>query len=251
MKLLSLRTMLVACSLTLLSTGVNAQSITLSTPNADGVFATAGWSDLGGGFSITSTYTNNLTHYTYDYHITADPSGSLSKGISHIILQMSPNVPIHELVIPGSLEAKYFDGQGMSSIHLLQDGDAPKTYQTGSNSNPGLPNPIYGIKWDMPDEDSWGDEIDVRQLWFSFDSLRLPILGDFYAKDGKDPRTKENVYAYNTHLASGGPCTESNCIWVPDSESVTVIPEPSTYAIMGSLLLVVMIAARRRAVKSC
>ncbi len=211
-------------------------SITLSTPIGDGIFATGGWSAEGGrGFSITSTWTTNADgSIHFAYHISADPSSDLlSKGISHLILGVSPNVPLDEIIIPGTFTAT--GGTDMHAVALQIDGDAPKTYSGTDPSNPGLPGSLYGIKWDVPQEEAG------TSLWFEFDSLRVAKLGNFYAKDGKDGRSKIDVYAYNSGLNGG-----DDFIWVPDSERVTLVPEPSTYATLGALLIVAVWAAKRR-----
>jgi len=57
----------------------------------------------------------------------------------------------------------------------------PGTFSSSDgNSNPLLPAPITGVKFDAPNPN------DLPYI-FSFDSDRAPVYGDFYAKAGNPP----------------------------------------------------------------
>jgi len=59
-----------------------------------------------------------------------------------------------------------------------------------------------------------------------FDSTRVPVWGDFYAKDGKENTTdgKIQVYAYNTGFTANDVDEATNHILVPDTISYVPIP---------------------------
>jgi len=126
----------------------------------------------------------------YEYTFFAVPS---SPALSHFILQVSQAVvgglPAFDPYDP----TDYFDGPTVEG-QATSYGPAP--------GNPGFPagQSIWGIKFqeDMP-------------LWtIEFDSYRLPMLGDFYAKGGFDS------FAYNSGLGN----LDGANILVPNSSYV-------------------------------
>jgi hypothetical protein len=108
-----------------------------------------------------------------------------------------------------------------------------------SSSNPGLPAgaSIFGVKFDsMPD--------DVTVI--SFDSLRAPMWGDLYAKDGKVAGTSIENYAYNQGLASHTAYNEANFyVAVPDTVGSNV-PEPGSWLMLASGGLMLALGMWRR-----
>ena len=109
--------------------------------------------------SWTVTQINSL--WCYDYTLTV-PGGD----ISHMIIETSDGFSISnifDITFPGE------DNKVEPSI-----GD---TFKPGT-SNPGIPESIYGIKFD-------GDPDLGLSFEVVFYSDKAPVWGDFYAKDGK------------------------------------------------------------------
>ena len=146
---------------------------TRTNPESSGVFSTEGWSGSSpNGFTIHWNISNlNNGSYRYTYGLTnANPAASLSinpvtgtpslsnnplsKGLSHVIFQVSSN----------------FTGDNINSVTgaTLNPSDI-KTYNPSDpgNSNPGLPGSFFGIKF----EDPTSETLPLIQ----FDSDRIPI----------------------------------------------------------------------------
>ena len=117
----------------------------------------------------------------------------------------------------------------------------PRSVYAGDPSAPGLPDSIYGLKFDLLDTA-------VGQAHVEFDSIRIPVLGSFYAKDGKWKvnGAQEFTYAFNTGLADA---ENGMFIYVPDSDTVVPVPEPGTYAMLGTFLFACGLARTRRRTK--
>jgi hypothetical protein len=176
-----------------------------------GIAATAAWAT--GGASLSWNIVAVTGGYQYSYVWT----GSV-KDLSHIILEVSSNTI-----------ASDFWGYTTNP----ESGD-PKTYTATSDgkSNPNLPGPIYGLKFE-PCSDS-------TSFSFSFISDRAPMWGNFYAKDGKDQNGTIDVTAWNTGFLQTG---QSYYAAVPDTH--TVVPIPPAIWLMGTGLLS-LIGIRRR-----
>jgi hypothetical protein len=96
----------------------------------------------------------------------------------------------------------------------------PTQYVTGG-SNPYMPDSgIYGLKFNIEDEE-------LTTFVLDFYSNRNPMMGDFYAKDGKLPGSQ----IFNTVYNSGFGNLTGEKIGVPDT---SVIPAP------GAILLAAM-----------
>jgi PEP-CTERM motif len=116
---------------------------------------------------------------------------------------------------------------GPTSFTAQADGDP--------GSNPGLPTDLYGFKYDVGS--------------VTLITLRAPIDGSFYAKDGACNPTYpcpgfSNVFAYNTGLTD----PNGEFIRVPDTKTTlppTEVPEPTTMLLFGVGLIAVGAAARR------
>ena len=106
---------------------------------------------------------------------------------------------------------------------------------TTSPGNPGLPSNVYGIKIEEPD-------IEGTTWTLMFESLRVPVWGDFYAKGGS------SNFAFNVGFTS--PDTDPddqiglNHIPVPDSQ-LLIIPE-ATSIVAWSMLLALGACVNRR-----
>jgi len=150
------------------------------------------------------------THYHYKYTLTVP-----GHEISHFIIEVS--------AVFG--ENDFWNEAGPFEVTEIND------FNQG-NGNPEIPGEIHGLKFD----EAWG-----TAAVFEFDSSRVPVWGDFYAKDGGNPTNQ----AWNEGFARPDPPNPpgngsiDNHILVPDS----VMPEPSTLAFLtlGGLMI-----ARRR-----
>ncbi len=165
----------------------------------------------------------------YSYTISGYEATDLSRGLSHVILEIS-----------GKATQSDFDFGSATGIEF-------GTFENSgsSGSNPNLPADIYGIKFDG----SSGTNVT-----FTFHSTKAPVWGNFYAKDGNNPTTT----AWNTGL--GGPAPTSsdapftNWIARPDGDGGDgggggEIPEPASIAGFGTLLAgFALVAVRRRRV---
>jgi hypothetical protein len=157
-------------------------------------------------------------HYKYTLTVHTDQAA----GISHL------NIETSEDFTEDKLENSTWDGE--TEIGLLQ-------------SNPGSPMPeaMNGIKFD---ELPGGDTFVVE-----FDSLRLPIWGDFFAKGGA------SSVVYNAGFGSpdsdpdpidpflNPPANVSDHILVPDTSE---LPEPASMAILALGGVFVLVRRRRK-----
>jgi hypothetical protein len=156
------------------------------------------------------------TYWHYEYELIV-PSDAKAGGISHLTIEVS---------------------DGFTSVDISNetgligniDGDPEiDTYGPGlhGNSDPGIPGYIYGVKFNA----SFSD--DDRTFKISFDSQRVPVWGDFYAKGG------QTNAAWNTGFTSGDidppdpPSNGSinNHILVPDT--TFIIPAPGAVLLGG------------------
>ena len=199
---------------------------TLASPDQSGVTSgDDGWGPHEDGFSVIWTIYENpdhTWHYKYDFY--KGNGEPLEKLTSHFIISLSDNIQESDL------------------FNFSSDIEDPPTFGTfgPSKSNPGFPTgeTISGIKFDMTNE----------QDTVEFDSTRMPMWGDFYAKDGKSGGLWN--YAYNTDLGIAvvnlqdyeNPALDEHGnflhkILVPDT--IITVPEPATICILalGAILL--------------
>ena len=142
-------------------------------------------------------------NYEYDYAFTLR---SDAKNISHVIIQVSDNFTAADMLSGTTTGGQLgtWDGQG--------------------NSNPNIPAPLYGIKWDATGT--------VTSFAWTIVTDRAPMLGNFYAKDGN---ANGGTYAYSGTLGVFG-----NNVVVPDT-----VPLPGAILLLGPGL-VGMAAMRKR-----
>jgi len=149
--------------------------------------------------------------YHYQYTLAVPQNSS---EISHFIIGVSDNFGIGD----------FWNETGAFQGTEVGDFDQ-------ANGNPSIPGLLHGLKFD----DTSGTTLVV-----DFDSSRVPVWGDFYAKCGGNPPNE----AWNLGFALPNPTdppsngTISNHILVPD----TVVPEPSSLllcllALPGACLL--------------
>jgi hypothetical protein len=150
-----------------------------------------------GTTTIAWEVTDMGSHYHYKYTLTVP-----QHAISHFIIEISPTA-----------ESSNFWNFGgpFQGTPVIDD-------YTQLNGNPDIPAPIYGIKF---------DEAFGTTAVFEFDSTRVPVWGDFYAKCGANPANQ----VWNMGITLPDPTDPAangsidNHILVPDSYN---IPEPST-----------------------
>ncbi len=178
------------------------------------LFGTDGWSDATLSWTVNDV--TNPGFWRYDYNFT-----DVTKELSHIMIELSASFTIDNII----------------DISSDYDRDAPKTYETGSD-NPGMLGDLFGIKWDTT------EDLTSYDFWIVSD--RVPMWGDFYAKDGVDGDGK--VYAYNkkfgydttadiVHGNAGG------WVLVPDTHNV---PIPSTMLLFGCGLIGLAVVGRKK-----
>jgi len=201
-----------------------------SLSNADGLISGGKtWSSTGEGLTVmyeVSQNTNGTWHYEYSF--TAESGKSLKSQVSHFIISVSPTLTCSDVF--------NFTGDFRSN--------EIGTWSSNS-SNPNFPD----------DQSMFGMKIDLggQQTSVSFDSVRAPMWGDFYAKGGGNPKN----YAYNTDFGVqtldlydyvNGPVDMQgnglSKILVPDTYA-NPIPEPATMAFLGLGFGCLMLRKRR------
>lgn len=159
----------------------------------------------GGLFATKLWYTNNATlewsveysggHWVYNYVFNTNSEDR--SQISHLIIEVSDNFTRADM-LTGTTQ--------LGTTYPLLD------FYSAGPANPGLPETIYGIKWQDP-------ETANASTWtITIVTDRDPMEGIFYAVDGKGGSP---TYAYST-----------NPILVPDTKMAKV-PEPITLVLFG------------------
>jgi len=135
-----------------------------------GITATDGWDSPSTMFSwsISDVGVQNgdiLWQYNYLFEVPR-------KDISHMIIEVSPEASDNEFAILSGSSA------------------GVQVYGEEGNSNPNIPENMWGIKF----------EEGSLVLAASFQTTRAPVWGDFYAKDGVDDGI--NVTAWHTGVGT-------------------------------------------------
>jgi hypothetical protein len=198
-----------------------------STSNASQLTGNSAWGPGGEGFKISWSIVPLGQTFHYIYTITDAAGGPLNKALSHLLLEISPNITQNNIA-----QIIYNTTPNFTE-------DSPKTFtpQDG-NSNPGMPGNLYGLKF----EDFANSSLPV----IDFISTRIPIWGDFYAKDGKTGG--QFNYVFNTNFGTDPTLATvdfSGWIPIPDTHVINV-PEPETWLILGSVLAISCLAGMRK-----
>jgi len=168
--------------------------------------------------------------WSYTYELTV-----YHKDISHLIIETSDS--INTLAdVTSSVDLQQYDGNSYKF-------DVYSSTAQG-NSNPNMPDAMYGVKFDLAGEST--------TITISFQrSNRDPVWGDFYAKDGKTDGVDN--YVYNAGFTANDQDPDPD-VYGPDSLLVTdhilvpdttfVEPEPATLALLCAGAG--MVLARRR-----
>jgi hypothetical protein len=151
--------------------------------------------------------------FHYEYTISGMDEGALRKTLRHWILEVSnPSTPSDFFNFNGIQEP--YDGQYV-----------PAAWQPKRGSR-GQPGDLYGIKFNsQADYVKAGSQI----YTFSFESLYLPVWGDFYAMGSN------GVYAYNSGFGVEPDLftTDFNP-WILVPGAKAVVPLPGSVLLLGS-----------------
>jgi len=182
--------------------GLAGAAYTGSLSTADGGLTGNPGSDWASGVTLSWKVEQIGSLWSYEYTMTV-----AKKDISHLIIEVSDK-----------------------DVLINDDGVIikPDLYSSSDGkSNPGMPGEMWGVKYDVVG--------DTKNYTISFTSNRIPVWGDFYAKDGND---EPKSYVYNTGFLAADPTAPAsngsinNHILRPDS--VIIVPAP------GAILLAAM-----------
>ena len=271
-----MRKLLLLCAVYLLlvfPVVANAVSITAdpmgTRSTADGtVTAADGWTNDFNGFElswvITPTTVGITTSYSYQYTISGEGSTFLSKGLSHWILEVTNPSDIDDFTMTTAVATDRLpDGDPPTYQTLTESSnipfEGPDTFESGK-SNPDMLGNIYGIKWNTNGgEGIFGDNSDIVEFVITFTSLKDPVWGDFYAKNGAQQiKGQDKIWATAWNVGFGTDPNVNNTdnytdftnwIATPNGGGLPplhVIPEPATMLLLGSGLIGFAVSGKKR-----
>lgn len=195
-------------SMSAYSANAHAQIFQGTVTPGSGLYGTEQWAS---GSSLSYLASNENPNYVgywyYEYTFTVP-----EKDISHLIIEVSNNFT----------EANIFAATAGYELN---------TFGTQGNSNPGIPDLLYGLKWGGSD---------LSETVYIV-SDRAPMAGNFYSKDGVNRGA--DVFAYTGDSSGFG-----DTIVVPDTDSEP-IPEPGTILLLGAGLAGLALYSRRQSNK--
>jgi hypothetical protein len=106
--------------------------------------------------------------WTYAYRF-EDVDAEQPKALSHIVIEVSAGTPASDY-----------------TLDPASGTEGPAVFGTAGNSSPGIPESLYGIKFNAA-----GSPTDFT---FSIITARAPVWGDVYAKDGQTNHLENYVY---------------------------------------------------------
>ena len=188
-----------------------------TSPAGSGVDATQQWDN--GGFTIDWTITQGADDkWTYTYDVKGD-----TKALSHFILEVTE------------------DGNPFNTYNGTSTYEGPDTWDVNGQgkSNPLMPNPIYGVKFDFGS----------TEVTYTMVTDRAPVYGVFYTKDGKDGGN--DVVAWSNALNSSDYRTNefltiTDFIVRPDGVGGAPVPEPATMLLLSCGLIGIAASGRKR-----
>lgn len=171
------------------ATGSLTGSRSVGTNN--GLTSTGGW----GSFEISWNISQNAGLWTYNYTL----SPGSNPGLSHWILEVTENAFTT---------------------------NSPQNWIPGENgkSNPGLPNTLYGIKFDYGTSS------------YTITTANAPVWGVFYAKGGSNSAAWSNALNFADYKTNID-LTDINFIVRPNGAQV---PVPGALLLLGSGLVAVL-----------
>lgn len=201
----------------LVTTGASAFVFTGSLTSEDGGIITHPlWEVATLGWTVT-LLPNQVWRYDYTFMVS---DGSMQpKDISHVLIEASPNFTMADILDtnwePGKVEVQMWNpGAG----------------------NPMMPGSMYGIKFDSVT--SYPGQSSGTVWYMSLETTRIPVWGDFYAKDGKGDAGTTEVAAWNSSFLLDDPTDPAsngsinNKILRPDTDDdLIIIPEASAPAL--------------------
>ncbi len=177
-----------------------------------GVTGAGQWAD-DFNISWSINYDTQSGLWTYQYTVSAD-----EKDISHLIVEVTQ---------PGDSEPGFVYNSSMSDASI----EGPYVYSSTSdgNSNPNMPNPVYGIKFD--------EGADGGPITYTVVTPNSPVWGVFYAKNGKSGgKNGVPVTAWSNALNYDDYKTNDSLMkadFIVRPNGTELIPEPASLAMLG------------------
>jgi hypothetical protein len=178
---------------------------TFSSENYNPGSSIGGLTGLWPGFSISWDISYDTTALLWNYEYTLQGS----KAISHFVLEVTNPAEVSDFT---NIQVQINNG-AWTPYSIV----GPEVWFGQNPSNPGLPTPLYGIKFDTG----------ANLVSYSFQTANDPVWGNFYAKDGKIKG--QDVYAYNDAVGSSGFNSDNKLDFIPRPDggnNTPMAPEP-------------------------
>jgi hypothetical protein len=179
------------------------------------------------GASIAWKIMDMGSYFNYEYSFRSTATSAIE--VSHIIIGLSKNCTTIGTTSAG--DPCIWNVAGSPS-GTTATGPGNQTQGAG---NPNLPGDFWGIKFDRQEVAGVND----NPWTVSFNSNRVPVWQNFYAKGGGNPSN----YAYNNGSWVSGSSSPFYYIAAPDTQ---VVPEPGFYGLLSLGVAGLWAAYRRR-----